>query len=150
MTDSISAQTNDRIAQIVATLWQDLPMLFERDISYDIYSQDIFFKDPVNTFKWKFNYRIIFWTLRFHARLFFTEIYFDVHDITHPELDRIFVTWTVRGTLRVPWQAKILFNGNSDYKLNENQQIYRHIDSWDRSPQEILRQFFRPASQPPN
>ncbi|MBD2093108.1 DUF2358 domain-containing protein [Microcoleus sp. FACHB-1515] len=149
MTNSISAQTNDRITHIIATLWQDLPTLFERDISYDIYSQDIFFKDPVNTFKWKFNYRIIFWTLRFHARLFFTEIHFDVHEITHPEPDRIFVTWTVRGTLRVPWRSKLLFNGNSNYTLNEKQQIYRHIDSWDRSPQEILRQFFRPASQPP-
>ncbi|CAA9297047.1 MAG: hypothetical protein AVDCRST_MAG93-4331, partial [uncultured Chloroflexia bacterium] len=25
--------------------------------------------------------RIIFWTLRFHAHLFFTEIFFDLHDV---------------------------------------------------------------------
>ena len=145
-----ATQTGDRISEIIVTLWQDLPTLFDRDISYEIYSQDIFFKDPVNRFKWKFNYRIIFWTLRFHARLFFTEIFFDVHDISNPEPDRIFVTWTVRGTLRVPWRSKLLFHGNSTYKLNENQQIYQHIDDWDRSPPEILWQFFRPASQPPS
>jgi hypothetical protein len=45
-----------RIDEIIHILKQDLPTLFEKDITYDIYSSDIFFKDPVNTFKWKFNY----------------------------------------------------------------------------------------------
>ncbi len=139
----------ERIATVIATLWHDLPTLFQQDISYDIYSSDIFFKDPVNTFKGKFNYRIIFWTLRFHARLFFTEIFFDVHDIAQPDRDVILATWTVRGTLRVPWRSKIYFNGSSTYKLNAAQQINQHLDTWDRSPQAILKQFFRPASQPP-
>ena len=58
------------VERVIKTLKQDLPTLFQKDISYDIYTQDIYFKDPVNTFKYKFNYRIIFWTLRFHARLF--------------------------------------------------------------------------------
>ncbi|MCL2926462.1 MAG: DUF2358 domain-containing protein, partial [Trichodesmium sp. MAG_R04] len=64
--------------EVIQRLKLDLPTLFEKDISYDIYTQNIFFKDPVNTFKWKFNYRIIFWTLRFHGRLFFTELYLDL------------------------------------------------------------------------
>jgi Uncharacterized conserved protein (DUF2358) len=132
-----------KVAAAIETLKADLPTLFERDISYDIYTSDIFFKDPVNTFKGKFNYRIIFWTLRFHAHLFFTEIYFDVHDITQPAIDTILATWTVRGTLRLPWKAKLLFNGSSNYKLTPDSLIYEHIDSWDRSPSEILKQFFR-------
>ncbi|HEY9886980.1 MAG TPA: DUF2358 domain-containing protein, partial [Candidatus Obscuribacterales bacterium] len=52
---------------ILTTLWADLPTLFERDITYDLYTADICFKDPVNQFKGKFNYRIVFWTLRFHG-----------------------------------------------------------------------------------
>jgi len=129
--------------QVIETLKQDLPTLFEKDISYDIYTQDIYFKDPVNTFKYKFNYRIIFWTLRFHARLFFTEIYFDVHDIKQSAEDTILVNWTVRGVLRVPWKARLFFNGYSTYKLNKDNLIYEHIDTWDRKPGEILKQFWQ-------
>ncbi len=120
----------------------DLPTLEEQDISYDIYSRDIYFQDPVNKFKGKINYRIIFWTLRFHAKLFFTQIYFDLHDVKQVD-DTILANWTVRGVLRVPWRAKIFFNGYSTYKLNQDNLIYEHIDTWDRKPSEILQQFFR-------
>ncbi len=132
-----------QIQQIIQTLKHDLPTLFEQDISYDIYTSDIYFQDPVNRFKGKFNYRIIFWTLRFHGRLFFTELYFDLHDVTHPNPDIVLATWTVRGTLRLPWHAKIFFNGYSTYKLTPEGLIYEHIDTWDRKPSEILKQFFR-------
>ncbi len=132
-----------QVERAIDTLKQDLPTLFEKDISYDIYTQDIYFKDPVNTFKWKFNYRIIFWTLRFHARLFFTEIYFDLHDVKQTDEETIKAYWTVRGTLRVPWKARIFFNGDSTYKLTKNALIYNHLDTWDRKPSEILKQFFR-------
>lgn len=131
------------IEPIMATLRADLPHLFDHDISYDIYAENIYFRDPVNTFKGKFNYRIIFWTLRFHARLFFKTIAFDLHSVSHPDRDTIFATWTVRGTLRVPWNAQILFNGDSTYRLNPQGKIDQHLDRWDRQPTEILRQFLR-------
>lgn len=127
----------------IETLKNELPGLFETDLSYDIYTKDIFFQDPVNTFKGKLNYRIIFWTLRFHGKLFFTELYFDLHDIKQTAKDSILANWTVRGILRVPWKARILFNGYSTYKLTPEGLIYEHIDTWDRRPSEILRQFFR-------
>ncbi|MEH1997635.1 MAG: DUF2358 domain-containing protein [Nostoc sp.] len=131
------------VEQVIKTLKEDLPTLFEKDISYHIYTDDIYFKDPVNTFKYKFNYRIIFWTLRFHARLFFTQIYFDVHEVYQSAEDPILAKWTVRGVLRVPWKAGLLFNGYSTYKLNQDNLIYEHIDTWDRKPGEILRQFWQ-------
>ncbi|WP_442935819.1 DUF2358 domain-containing protein [Nostoc sp.] len=131
------------VERVIKTLKQDLPTLFQKDISYHIYTQDIYFKDPVNTFQYKFNYRIIFWTLRFHARLFFTQIYFDVHEVYQSAEDTILAKWTVRGVLRVPWKAGLLFNGYSTYKLNQDNLIYEHIDTWDRKPGEILRQFWQ-------
>ncbi|MBN3874364.1 DUF2358 domain-containing protein [Nostoc sp. JL33] len=131
------------VERVINTLKEDLPTLFEKDISYHIYADDIYFKDPVNTFKYKFNYRIIFWTLRFHARLFFTQIYFDVHEVYQSAEDTILAKWTVRGVLRVPWKAGLLFNGYSTYKLNQDNLIYEHIDTWDRKPGEILRQFWQ-------
>jgi hypothetical protein len=132
-----------QVEQAIETLQKDLPTLFEKDITYDIYTKDIYFQDPVNRFKWKFNYRIIFWTLRFHAQLFFTEIYFDLHDVNQTQEDIIKANWTVRGTLRLPWKARIFFNGDSTYKLNQEGLIYNHLDTWDRKPSEILKQFFR-------
>ena len=146
MTTSENLSQRDYQAQLekaIETLKQDLPTLFERDISYDIYTQDIYFQDPVNRFKGKFNYRIIFWTLRFHARLFFTEIYFDLHDVKQTEERIIKAYWTVRGTLRLPWKSRIFFNGDSTYQLNPDGLIYNHLDTWDRKPSEILKQFFR-------
>ena len=131
------------VKQAIAVLKQDLPTLFQRDISYDIYSQDIFFQDPVNQFKGKFNYRIIFWTLRFHGRLFFTELFFDLHDVHQDSETTIRADWTVRGTLRLPWKPQLLFNGYSIYTFNDDALIFQHIDTWDRPPGEILRQFWQ-------
>ncbi|BAY19006.1 hypothetical protein NIES21_48650 [Anabaenopsis circularis NIES-21] len=132
-----------QIEQVIQILKQDLPTLFEKDISYNIYTQDIYFQDPVNKFKYKFNYRIIFWTLRFHAQLFFSQIAFDLHEVYQSAEDTILAKWTVRGILRVPWQAKIFFNGYSTYKFNSDNLIYEHIDTWDRQPGEILKQFIQ-------
>ncbi|OKH39650.1 hypothetical protein NIES2119_05100 [[Phormidium ambiguum] IAM M-71] len=134
-------ENQQQIQQVIITLEQDLPTLFEKDISYDIYTKDIYFQDPVNKFKGKFNYRIIFWTLRFHGKLFFTELYFDLHDVKQTAADIILANWTVRGKLRLPWKANIFFNGYSTYKLTKENLIYEHIDTWDRHPSEILKQF---------
>jgi Uncharacterized conserved protein (DUF2358) len=132
-----------QLEQVITTLKEDLPTLFEKDISYDIYTRDIYFQDPVNKFKGKINYRIIFWTLRFHARLFFTQIYFDVHEVDQAADNKIIAKWTVRGMLRVPWKAPIIFNGYSTYQLSQDNLIYEHIDTWDRKPGEVLRQFWQ-------
>jgi hypothetical protein len=141
--DVSKSDYQSQVEKVIETLQKDLPTLFEKDISYEIYTQDIYFQDPVNRFKWKFNYRIIFWTLRFHAQLFFTEIFFDLHDVNQIEEDVIRANWTVRGTLRVPWKARVFFNGDSTYKLTQEGLIYNHLDTWDRKPSEILKQFFR-------
>lgn len=147
MTASKGHDLDDRgqlqVDQVIQTLNQDLPTLFETDISYNIYAQDILFQDPVNRFKGKLNYRIIFWTLRFHGQLFFTQLYFDLHEVYRAAKDTIIAKWTVRGTLRVPWKAHVYFNGCSTYKLNQDGLIYEHIDVWDRKPKEILKQFIR-------
>ena len=135
-----------QVARVRETLKKDLPTLFKQDISYNIYTQDIYFQDPISRFKGKFNYRIIFWTLRFHAQLFFQEIYFDVHNLQQTDQETIKVNWTVRGILRLPWKPSLFFNGDSTYKLTKEGLIYNHLDTWDRQPGEIWQQFFRRGS----
>ncbi|NEP58752.1 MAG: DUF2358 domain-containing protein [Symploca sp. SIO2G7] len=143
---SNTTEAQSQMAKVMETLQQDLPTLFKQDISYHIYTQDIYFQDPISRFRGKLNYRIIFWTLRFHARLFFLEIYFDVHDVYQQDQDTIKVNWTVRGTLRLPWKPRLFFNGNSTYTLTKDGLIYNHLDTWDRKPGEIWQQFFRKGS----
>lgn len=139
-------------SQVIEILRQDLPTLFEREISYDIYTPEITFTDPLSTFRGKCSYRLIFWALRFHGRLFFTQIAFEVHDILEERDRTLRVNWTVRGTLRLPWRPKLLFDGDSQYHLNADGLIEAHRDTWDRPPIEILKQFFStspaPASPP--
>ncbi|MBP0012223.1 MAG: DUF2358 domain-containing protein [Roseofilum sp. SBFL] len=130
-----------QIKEVMEILQQDLPTLFQQDINYNIYTPDILFEDPISQFKGKLNYRIIFWTLRFHGQLFFTELFFDVHQMHFLPPETLRVDWTVRGKLRVPWKAEINFNGYSTYTFNDQALIDRHVDTWDRPPLKILKQF---------
>jgi hypothetical protein len=131
-----------RIHCLVETIRQDLPPLFKRDISYDIYADDICFTDPINTFKGKLSYRLVYWSLRFHGQLFFTHIELDLQDVVPVTPHSIEAYWTVRGTLRLPWQPRICFNGTSHYTVNQQGLISKHVDTWDRSPWKVLKQFF--------
>jgi hypothetical protein len=62
--------------------------------------------------------------------------------VNQTQKEIIKVNWTVRGTLRLPWKARVFFNGDSTYKLTKDGLIYNHLDTWDRKPSEILKQFF--------
>ncbi|KAK9854171.1 hypothetical protein WJX84_005487, partial [Apatococcus fuscideae] len=92
----------------------------------DIYREDIAFKDPRNCIEGKKNYRTIFWSLRFHGALFFTQLTLKVQRIWQPEEALIRARWTVEGIPRVPWQAKGVFDGISEFKLDSHGKIYVH------------------------
>ncbi|GFP96225.1 hypothetical protein PHJA_001766600 [Phtheirospermum japonicum] len=110
----------------VRTLREDLPLIFSKDLNYDIYRDDITFKDPLNTFTGIENYKLIFWALRFHGRILFREISLDVLRVWQPSETTILIRWNLRGIPRVPWEAKGQFQGTSRYKLDRNGKIYEH------------------------
>lgn len=43
-----------------------------------IYRDDVVFRDPRNSFAGLKNYQTIFWSLRFHGRIFFSKLYVEV------------------------------------------------------------------------
>ncbi|KAG5015873.1 hypothetical protein JHK85_022009 [Glycine max] len=70
----------------VRTIREDLPLIFIKDLNYDIYRfslefgyfrDDITFMDPLNTFTGIEKYKLIFWALRFHGKILFREIALD-------------------------------------------------------------------------
>lgn len=84
------------------------------------------FRDPRNTVKGMKNYQLIFWSLRFHGKLFFNKLYVDVKRIWQPEDSVIKMRWTVHGIPRVPWEAEGTFDGISTYRLDSHGRIYEH------------------------
>ncbi|XP_051128648.1 uncharacterized protein LOC127249741 [Andrographis paniculata] len=110
----------------VRTLRQDLPLLFTKDLNYNIYRDDITFSDPLNSFTGIDKYKLIFWALRFHGRILFRDISFDVLRVWQPSENMILIRWNLRGVPRVPWEAKGEFQGTSRYKLDRNGKIYEH------------------------
>ncbi|KAI5440785.1 uncharacterized protein LOC127134513 [Lathyrus oleraceus] len=110
----------------VRTLREDMPMIFIKDLNYDIYRDDITFLDPLNTFTGIEKYKLIFWALRFHGKLLFHEISLDVYRVWQPSKNVILIRWNLKGVPRVPWEAKGEFQGTSKYKLDKNGMIYEH------------------------
>ncbi|KAL5813309.1 hypothetical protein ACOSQ3_028259 [Xanthoceras sorbifolium] len=110
----------------VRTLREDMPLLFTRDLNYDIYRDDITFVDPLNTFTGIENYKLIFWALRFHGKILFRQISLDVLRVWQPSENVILIRWNLRAVPRVPWEAEGQFQGNSRYKLDRNGKIYEH------------------------
>ncbi|OIT39175.1 PREDICTED: uncharacterized protein LOC109238449 [Nicotiana attenuata] len=110
----------------VRTLREDLPLIFTKDLNYDIYRDDITFVDPLNTFNGIERYKLIFWALRFHGRILFREISLKVMRIWQPSENVILIRWNLTGIPRVPWEAKGQFQGTSTYKLDRTGKIYEH------------------------
>jgi hypothetical protein len=97
----------------------------------DIYRDDITFRDPRNSFSGLKNYQLIFWSLRFHGRIFFKHLYVEVKRIWQPSDGLICMRWTVHGIPRVPWEAEGTFDGISQYKLDSDGKIYEHAgEAW--------------------
>ncbi|GAB2276331.1 hypothetical protein Dimus_011063 [Dionaea muscipula] len=132
---SLGAQDNDQhqkddfylnLGIAVRTLREDLPQIFTKELNYDIYREDITFVDPINTFCGIDNYKLIFRAFRFHGRILFREIDLEVLRIWQISENMILVRWNLRGTPRVPWEAKGDFQGTSRYKLDRRGKIYEH------------------------
>uniref|UniRef100_A0A0D9Y5B9 Uncharacterized protein n=1 Tax=Oryza glumipatula TaxID=40148 RepID=A0A0D9Y5B9_9ORYZ len=110
----------------IRTLREELPDVFSKEPSFDIYRDDIVFKDPLNKFEGIDNYKRIFWALRFTGRIFFKALWVDIVSIWQPAENLIMIRWIAHGIPRVPWEAHGRFDGASEYKLDKNGKIYEH------------------------
>ncbi|KAM6600933.1 hypothetical protein CsatA_020542 [Cannabis sativa] len=110
----------------IRTIREEFPELFYRELSFDIYRDDIVFKDPLNTFMGIENYKFIFWALRFHGKMFFKALWVDISSVWQPMENVIMVRWTVHGIPRVPWESRGRFDGTSAYKLDKEGKIFEH------------------------
>ncbi|XP_073288713.1 uncharacterized protein [Primulina huaijiensis] len=110
----------------IRTLREEFPQLFHKELSFDIYRDDIVFKDPYNTFAGIENYKSIFWSLRFYGGILFKALWVDIVSVWQPSENMIMVRWIVHGIPRIPWESRSRFDGTSEYKLDKNGKIYEH------------------------
>ncbi|MEL6554061.1 MAG: DUF2358 domain-containing protein [Cyanobacteria bacterium J06621_11] len=124
--------------QIIGQLKTDYAR-FPQDQSYGLYAKDVQFEDPLNSFSGVEKYQKM---IGFLSR-FFRDIEMELHDIeeTNPEL--ITTHWTLNMTAPAPWAPRLSITGRSELGLNSQQLINSHIDYWNCSRLDVLKQVFK-------
>jgi hypothetical protein len=121
------------IIQILKEDYQRFPV----DQTYSIYAQDVFFKDPLNQFRGVERYKQMIGFIK----NWFHEPKMDLHEISRLE-DTIKTCWTLSWTTALPWRPRIAIPGWSELTLNADELIISHIDYWDCSRLDVLKQHF--------
>ncbi|KAK8939941.1 hypothetical protein KSP40_PGU020122 [Platanthera guangdongensis] len=123
------------LGHAIRTLREDYPIIFYKEPGFDIYRDDIVFKDPLNTFAGIKNYKSIFCALRFIGPVLFKCLRVDVVNVWQPVESTIMIRWTIHGVRRVPWESHGRFDGISMYKLDRKGKIFEHrVDNIARNP----------------
>jgi len=119
----------------VRTLREEIPCVFEKDVTYGIFTDDVVFVDELatpakpNVVFGKDAYRRIYWSLRFHGKLFFSRTRVEVLRIWQPDEKVLCVRWSVKAVPRmIDGFVVDMFHvdGISEYKLNSEGYIYSH------------------------
>ena len=108
---------------------------FPENQTYSIYAEDVYFKDPLNEFRgvdrYKQNINLI--------ATWFEDIELEVRDLRQVE-DTIESEWTLYMNSPLPWKPRLAIPGTSELKLNSDNLIISHIDYWDISPFDVIKQ----------
>ena len=110
---------------------------FPDEQTFEIYAQDVYFKDPLNEFRGVKKYRSM---INFLST-FFSNIEMEVHGVDRNE-DLIKTEWTLHMTPPLPWKPRLSIPGWSELKVNNANMISSHVDYWHISPWNVLGQNF--------
>lgn len=122
---------------ILTALRQDYSR-FPKDQTYSLYSEDVFFKDPMTEFRGVKKYQEMITLID----RFFKNPQLDLHEIqqTGPQIR---TDWTLSWTTPLPWQPRISISGWSDLTIDlETGLIIQHIDFWNCTRWNVIQQHF--------
>ncbi|CAN8269676.1 unnamed protein product [Cochlearia groenlandica] len=107
----------------------------------EIYSVDCIFEDPTISFQgtelYKRNLRLLV--------PFLEDASIELQNIDKNESSQrkyIQATWKLRTYLKLPWRPLILIHGSTDYELDRDLKIVRHVEKWNVSAVEAIKQIF--------
>ncbi|MEL6604959.1 MAG: DUF2358 domain-containing protein [Cyanobacteria bacterium J06614_10] len=104
--------------------------------TYSLYADDVRFKDPLNAFSGVEKYQQM---IGFLAK-FFSDIQMDLHSIEQTQPSEITTHWTLHMTAPLPWQPRLSIPGRSELGVNQSGKIDSHIDYWNCSRLDVLKQ----------
>jgi hypothetical protein len=108
---------------------------FPENQTYSIYAEDVYFQDAVFKFKGLELYK---WMIKF-IQTFFLNLKMDLHNIQQQE-NIIKSEWTLSWNSPLPWKPRISISGWSELRLNAEGLINSHIDYWNCSKFDVLKQ----------
>ncbi|MGF1520888.1 MAG: DUF2358 domain-containing protein [Leptolyngbyaceae cyanobacterium] len=111
---------------------------FPHNQSYDLYAENVFFQDPLNRFHGVDRYRKM---IEFIDR-WFQAPSLELHKLETHASDKFQTRWTLRWVAPLPWKPAMAISGWTDYHINEAGQIVSHIDYWNCSRWDVLKQVF--------
>jgi hypothetical protein len=111
---------------------------FPADQSYDLYAMDVFFKDPLTSFRGIQRYRQM---IHFIER-WFVDVRMELHGLQQVD-NQIQTRWALYWIAPVPWKPRMCISGRSELVINEAGLIQSHIDYWDCSRWNVLQQLLR-------
>ncbi len=120
---------------IVEQLKQDYAR-FPDHQTYGLYAKDVHFKDPLNDFNGVGRYRKMVGFIGW----FFGNVQMDLHQIEQISPTLITMQWTLNLTAPLPWSPRLAISGHTELGLNQAGLINSHVDYWERSRLEILKQ----------
>ncbi|MBN3926439.1 DUF2358 domain-containing protein [Nostoc sp. NMS4] len=105
--------------------------------TYSIYAPEVYFKDPLNKFCGVKRYKEM---INF-IQTWFLDPKMDLHNIQRLG-DTIKTEWTLSWNTPVPWKPRISIPGWSELGLNSDGLIVSHIDYWNCSRLDVVKQHF--------
>ncbi|MGD1953447.1 MAG: DUF2358 domain-containing protein [Leptolyngbyaceae cyanobacterium] len=111
---------------------------FPNEQSYDLYARDVYFKDPMNEFRGVARYQQM---IGFIGQ-WFRDIELELHTTEQPQANTFITRWTLHFTAPTPWQPRISIPGWSELQINGEGLICSHIDYWNCSRWDVLKQLF--------
>lgn len=110
---------------------------FPQEQTYDIYAENVYFQDPVFRFSGLKRYQLM---TRF-ITTWFKALKLDLQSIE--EQGSVITTrWSMSWDAPLPWKPRIVVQGWSELKVNDQQQIVSHIDFWNCSRWDVIQQHF--------
>ncbi len=122
---------------VVEQLKQDYAR-FPENQTYGLYAEDVHFKDPLNDFEGVGRYRKMIGFMSW----FFGDVQMELHNINQPDPRSITMQWTLNLTAPVPWSPRLSISGRTELGLNSAGLIDFHVDYWERSRLDVLKQVF--------
>ncbi|MEH2104107.1 DUF2358 domain-containing protein [Nostoc sp.] len=103
--------------------------------TYNIYAPDVYFQDPLNKFRGVKRYKEM---INF-IQTWFLNPKMDLHNIQRLG-DTIKTEWTLSWNTPLPWKPRISIPGWSELGLNSDGLIVSHIDYWNCSRLDVVKQ----------